>query len=177
MPYIDNTTKLGLLFLLLTRPTWSLNRKDVVMITRDEVRDTLRRAFPTITDIEADRYYATVETAVSVRYDRKFRRRDNYLGGMDRCPEGMDLQDIFDKVRSYVERQVRADYLDEHFMVNAEVERFAADEVVDPEQDVIKSSPEAWKTRACDMFLRQDMGDPQPPGTVRPDLRRDGRRA
>ena len=130
------------------------------MITRDEVRDTLRKAFPMVTDAEADRYYTTVETAVSVRHDRKFRwLRDNYIGGVARWPEGMDLQDIFDRIHSYIERQVRADYLDELFMVDAEVERFTADEVVDLEQDVLKTSPEAWKTRACDMFLRQDMGD------------------
>ena len=94
------------------------------MITRDEVRDTLRKAFPMVTDAEADRYYTTVETAVSVRHDRKFRwLRDNYIGGVARWPEGMDLQDIFDRIHSYIERQVRADYLDELFMVDAEVER------------------------------------------------------
>ena len=130
------------------------------MITRDEVREALRRAFPTVTDVEVDRYYATVETAVSVRCDRKFRwLRDNYIGGMARWPEGVDLQGIFDRTRSYAERQVRADYLDELFMVDAEIERLTADEVVDLEQDVLKASPEAWKTRACDMFLRQDMGE------------------
>jgi|GEM_PF-4795798 len=130
------------------------------MITLDEVRDALRRAFPTVTDVEVDRYYATVETAVSVRCDRKFRwLRDNYIGGMARWPEGVDLQGIFDRTRSYAERQVRADYLDELFMVDSEVERLTADEVVGLEQDVLKASPEAWKTRACDMFLRQDMGE------------------
>ncbi len=160
IPYMDTTMKQGLRFFLLTRPTWSLTRKDTAMITRDEVRDTLRKAFPAVTDAEADRYYATVETAVSVRYDRKYQwLRGKYLSGFVRWPEGMDLQDIFDRIHSYVEGQVRADYLDELFMVDAEVERFTADEVVDLEQDVLKSSPEAWKTRACDMFLRQDMGD------------------
>lgn len=130
------------------------------MITRDEVREALRRAFPAVTDVEVDRYYATVETAVSVRCDRKFRwLRDNYIGGMARWPDGVDLQSIFDRTRSYAEMQVRADYLDELFMVDAEVERLTADEVVDLEQDVLKASPEAWKTRACDMFLRQDMGE------------------
>lgn len=155
--HIDET---GFAFLLLARPTWSLTRKDTVTITRDEVRDALRRAFPTVTDVEVDRYYATVETAVSVRCDRKFRwLRDNYIGGMARWPEGVDLQDIFDRTRSYAERQVRADYLDELLMADAEVERLTADEVVDLEQDMLKASPEAWKTRACDMFLRQDMGE------------------
>lgn len=130
------------------------------MITRDEVREALRRAFPAVTDVEVDRYYATVETAVSVRCDRKFRwLRDNYIGGMARWPDGVELQSIFDRIRLYAERQVRADYLDELFMADAEVERLTADEVVDLEQDVLKASPEAWKTRAGDMFLRQDMGE------------------
>ncbi|CAM5452559.1 hypothetical protein [Corynebacterium variabile] len=129
------------------------------MIMRDEVRDVLQRAFPAVTDSEVDRYYATVETAMSLRCDRKFRwLRDNYLGGTARWPEGVDLQGIFDRIRSYAERQVRADYLDELLMADAEVERLTADEVVDLEQDVLKASPEAWKTRACDMFPRQDMG-------------------
>lgn len=130
------------------------------MITRDEVRDVLQRAVPAVTEFEVDRYYTTVETAMSLRCDRKFRwLRDNYLGGAARWPEGADLQDIFDRIRSYAERQVRADYLDELFMADAEVERLTADEVVDLEQDVLKASPEAWKTRACDMLLRQDMGE------------------
>lgn len=160
IPYIDSTMKQGLRFFLLTRLTRLLTRKDTVMITRDEVRDTLRKAFPAVTDGEADRYYATVERAVSVRRNRKYQwLRNNYIGGMARWPEGMDLQDIFDRIQSYVEKQVRADYLDELFMVDTEVERLTADEVVDLEQDVLKASPEAWKTRACDMFLRQDMGD------------------
>ncbi|MGP9722243.1 hypothetical protein [Corynebacterium sp. AOP40-4SA-5] len=129
------------------------------MITRDEVQGALQSAFPAVTDAEVDRYYATIETAMSIRRDRKFRwLRDHYLSGIARWPEGMDLQDIFDRIRSCAERQVRADYLDELFMEDAEVERLTAEEVVDLEQDVLKSSPEAWKTRACDMFLRQDMG-------------------
>lgn len=130
------------------------------MITQSDVLETMRAVDPSTTEAEATRQFETINRALDTRKQQLgYQMRRQFKDRTGDWPDSLTSEQILDRADLDAENQIRGEYLDELTALATEQGLQAEEEQLELDQEMLKQSPDAWKTQWREMLVPNQMLD------------------
>ena len=130
------------------------------MITKNDVLQAMRSVDPSTTEAQAIRLFETIDRALDDRIQQlDHQMRSRFYDETGKQPNSLVSERILDRVSLDAENQIRAEFLDELTAQAGEQDRQVEEEQLELQQEMLKQSPDAWKTQWPEMDVSIQMLD------------------